>query len=148
MRNVECAISRYAVFACVLVICLNLGEGFCHCCLLLCMLSKLRMLFIWFSPLLIRGGGLTLERSYYAPAFEYLTARLWHSSRRSALTLIFRRFASLNRIWNVSSGIINDVDGGNLVFFSIILVSPSGLFVGCRISLFSFPLIVKFDPLT
>ena len=89
-----------------------------------------------------------LVRGYYASAFEYLTARLWHSSRRSALTLIFRRFASLNRIWNVSSGIINDVDGGNLVFFSIILVSPSGLFVGCRISLFSFPLIVKFDPLT
>ncbi|EIM34334.1 hypothetical protein C5935_04415 [Cronobacter sakazakii] len=27
--------------------CLNLGEGFCHCSMLLCMLSKLRMLFIW-----------------------------------------------------------------------------------------------------
>ena len=64
-----------------------------------------------------------LFRSCYAPAFEYLTARFWHSSRSSALTLIFRRFASLNRIWNVASGIINDVDGGSLVFFSIILVS-------------------------
>ena len=64
-----------------------------------------------------------LVRGYYASAFEYLTARVWHSSRRSALTLIFRRFASLNRIWNVASGIINDVDGGILVFFSIILVS-------------------------
>ncbi len=64
-----------------------------------------------------------LFRSCYAPAFEYLTARFWHSSRSSALTLIFRRFASLNRIWNVASWIINDVDGGSLVFFSIILVS-------------------------
>jgi len=91
---------------------------------------------------------LTLERCYYAPAFEYLTARLWHSSRRSALTLIFRRFASLNKIWNVASGIINDVDGGNLVLFSIILVSPSRLIVGCGICLFSFPLIVKLDPFT
>ena len=78
-KGMRCYSFTIFILIVVFMFCLNLGEGFCNCCLLLCMLSNLRMLFIWFYPLLIRGVGVN--------AVSWLLRASFRIFNRQVLTL-------------------------------------------------------------
>jgi hypothetical protein len=68
------------------------------------------------------GWVLTLKRGYYASLRVFDRQTLAFLKKKCAYAH-FSALCFFEQNLNVSSGIINDVDGGNLVFFSIILVS-------------------------